>query len=299
MVRRIKVLIVEDQLEWSEALKQMYVKLVREFGAVANITVVKTSADADAELSTQEFDILSLDINLNERYPAATWRDLLNLAKMSCTAAIVVTGIAGDSKLSSESVNLSKEVADIFRTKDKTLVLGKMLGNKPSVIADTIKRFDLSGDQLAQLCNRPDINVSYFLQKAMNDSLYIIIPVNAFWNERNQFDQVARTLIRNIAVMFREDEEQNFYDELIDCIPRIHRLKSLASLAKIIGGITFAALGYIYFPIPAVGSLLGGGFLGYIIGGFVGLFLYRSLLVEIFARSIGHLAVTTYRLQMH
>jgi hypothetical protein len=290
MNRRIKVLIVEDRSNWSNALKQMYAQTISNIPAIPVITIVDNSADADAALSTDRFDLLSLDINLGEANPSAHWDDLLKLAKASCTAVIIVTGIAHEPEFSQTSLTLNEKAIQIFGARDKIKFFQKPNDDRSTKIDETIQIYQqqLPPSELLRLCDRSDINLWQIFPKAIAASTYILMPTPNAWAESDRFAKVIREMIVRIATIYgqRSEATEDWY-EYIMTLDRIARLKWLASICKVAGAFIFTIVGLLNISIPALGVVIG-GFCGLLIGGCCGLVIYRRLIIEIGIKSIGH-----------
>jgi hypothetical protein len=290
MNRRIKVLIVEDQPNWSNALKGLYEQTIAQIPAIPAITIVDNSAAADAALATDRFDLLSLDINLGETNPSAHWDDLLKLAKSSCTAVIIVTGIAHEPEFSQTSLTLNDKAIQIFGSRDKIKFFQKPNDNRTTKIDETIQIYQqqLPPSELLRLCDPPDINLWQIFPKAIAASAYILMPTPNAWAESDRFAKVIREMINKIATIYgqRHEAAEDWY-EYIMTHNRIAKLKWLASICKVAGAFIFTIVGLLTIPIPALGVVIG-GFGGLLIGGCCGLVIYRRLIVEIGIKSIGH-----------
>jgi hypothetical protein len=290
MNRRIKVLIVEDQPSWSNFLKQMYERTIANIPAIPVITIVNNSAEADAALTTDQFDLLSLDINLGETNPSAHWDDLLKLAKASCTAVIIVTGIAHEPEFSQTSLTLNEKANQIFGSRDKIKFFQKPNDDRITKIDETIQIYQqqLPPSELLRLCDRSDINLWQIFPKAIAASTYILMPTPNAWAESDRFAKVIREMIMKIATIYgqRTEAAEDWY-EYIMTRSRIAKLKWLASICKVAGAFIFTIVGLLTISIPALGVVIG-GFGGLLIGGCCGLVIYRRLIVEIGIKSIGH-----------
>lgn len=291
MTHKIKVLIVEDQAKWSTPLKQLYKERIQKIPAIPVIKVVNTSAEADAALSTDQFDLLSLDINLGESNPSAHWDDLLKIARNSCTAVIIVTGIAYEPEFANTNLTLNESAITIFGSRNKIKVFQKPEGNCTTAqIATTIESYkqQLPVAELAEFCDRTDIDFWQIFPKAVSASTYILIPASNAWAESDRFANIIRKMMMRIATIYGQGDVCEDWYELIMSQNRIARLKWLASICKVIGALIFSVVGIIsYHSVPALGGLIG-GFCGLVLGGCCGLVIYRRLIIEIGIKSIGH-----------
>jgi hypothetical protein len=293
MTRRIQVLIVEDESQWSIPLQTMYSQSIQDIGATPIIQVANTSEKAVHFLRTQKFDLLSLDINLSEEYPCANWEDLLRIAKGSCTGVIITTGISQDPDFTDIAITLDEKAEEIFGSK-------VVYRQKPSIQATTSEiarsieqyRQQLTPDKLTKMCDRQDINFWQILLKAIAASTYILIPNHNPWAESDRFANlvIRDMLMKPIAIIYKQSEETCCdWHRHVMSNNRIARFKWLASLLKVSGASLFALIGILHHGSLAPGAaVIIGGFSGMIIGGVCGLLIYSILLTELCIRSIGH-----------
>jgi hypothetical protein len=290
MTRRIKVLIIEDQPEWSKPLAKLYQQLIEQIPAIPLIQIVHTSAEADAALSIDRFDLLSLDINLSETHPAAHWDDLLKLAKQSCTAVIIVTGIAYEPEFADTNLTINEKAIDIFGSRNKIKIFQKPSGHlTPAVIATTIDTYkqQLPITEFTHFCDHADIDYWHIIAKSIAASTYILVPTPNAWAESDRFANLIRRMIMNIAKIYGQENEVEDWHDYLMSQNRIARLKWLASLCKVFGAFFLTIIGFTVIHPPAIGGIVG-GFCGLLLGGFCGLTIYRHLILEISIRSIGH-----------
>jgi hypothetical protein len=281
MAREIKILIVEDQTEWSEPLQKMYEDLTREIPALCTVEIASTSEEAVRFLQSKRFDLLSLDIDLSEdeqsRYD--TWQGLLEKAKLSCTAAIITTYTSDP--LLGEKAKKAFGSSVICRTKP-----GIHCTNDE--INDEINRYRkvLSAEELSQICDQSDIGFWPILVTSITNTFYILIPVPNPWAEAPKFADVVKTLTEEIAIIYGQSNDKWYKD--IMSTTHISFWKWTASICKVAGGLLLPALVFIkYGSIPALLATIPVA-VGFVIGGSVGIVIYGFLLVEICIKSIGH-----------
>jgi CheY-like chemotaxis protein len=107
----VRVLVVEDNHEWNEALKGMYRRILAPMNPIVQGT--RSGVEALERLESEQFDIVSLDINLTEVHPVGTdgapnaevpgfdGTDVLEKvqARRSARIVVVVTGVPANAKL--------------------------------------------------------------------------------------------------------------------------------------------------------------------------------------------------------
>jgi hypothetical protein len=294
MNRRIQVLIIEDETQWSIPLQTMYTQSIQDIGATPIVQIASTSARAKHLLSTQQFDLLSLDVNLNEEYPCANWEDLLRMAKDSCIAVIITTGISQDPTFSDIAITLNEKAVEIFG--NNIIYRQKPISQATSAeIAKSIEQYrqQLTPSKLAQLVDRPDINFWPILIRSIAASAYILIPNHNPWAESDRFTNLVTRdiLMKNIAAIYKQSEEACYeWHKDVMSTNRISRFKWLASILKVTGASLFALIGILHHPstLAPGAAVIIGGFSGMIIGGVCGLLIYSILLTELCIKSIGH-----------
>jgi CheY-like chemotaxis protein len=294
MTRRIQILIVEDEPRWSTPLQTMYSQSIQGIGATPIIQIASTSEQAANLLRSQKFDLLSLDVNLNEEYPCANWEDLLRMAKDNCTAVIITTGISQDPTFTDIAITLNEKAVEIFG--NNIIYRQKPINQTtPAEIAKSIEQYrqQLTPAKLEQLVERPDIKFWKILLKAIAASSYIVIPNHNPWAESDRFTNIVTRdiLMKNIAAIYKQSEEAcHDWHKHVMSNNRIAWFKWLASILKVTGASLFALIGILHHPsaiAPGAAAIIG-GFSGMIIGGVFGLIIYSILLTEICLKSIGH-----------
>lgn len=110
-MKEIRILVVEDEIEWNEKLVEMYRKLFGSIKPPVRYSVESTRKGQEAInlLRQKRYDLLSLDINLGSTHPTTAdgsldrtyggvdGRDLIELAKTTgCHGLIVISGFAHD-----------------------------------------------------------------------------------------------------------------------------------------------------------------------------------------------------------
>ncbi|MBC8359425.1 MAG: response regulator [Candidatus Aminicenantes bacterium] len=175
-LNEIKVLVVEDDANWKEALCQMYKQIIPQ----CHVNSASSGIDALRMIENGEkFDLLSLDINLGITHPktevghpdlnvyGADGRSVLRRAHElnACKGLIVITGLAYDTTLALVIPDLeeSKRVRMTLHAYLQDLFPGKNLYLKKypeSKIPESIRVFmkALSCKRLLSLCEDEDAN---------------------------------------------------------------------------------------------------------------------------------------------
>ena len=104
--KQISILIVEDDHNWHHSLRNMYEEILKN---KCIVKIAKTVSEAEEMLSAEDYDLLSLDINLGDNItpdsngfkPQANGLDLLAKAarKNWVNGVIVISGILTDEKV--------------------------------------------------------------------------------------------------------------------------------------------------------------------------------------------------------
>lgn len=145
-----RVLVVEDNLRWRQALCDLYETIMRRAGHAAEIVPASNGEDAirllrSAEHAKRPFDLLSLDINLGRLANTDNFddgRDVLSKAHSlrACRAVIVITGVLKDEEIdlmiadSSERINIRANLPSVLARlfpNDRSHYVPKINPNEP------------------------------------------------------------------------------------------------------------------------------------------------------------------------
>lgn len=303
-LRTIRVLVVEDDNSWREALYRMYIKVLKQANVQPVVQLASSGREALQMLRPAAFDLLSLDINLgltqptNARglpdlsIPGANGLDVLEEAykQQACSGVVVVTGIQHDTTFDvvvpdrSERQRI-KTTLPVHLNKlfpDKNRVLYKDPGASMNE-ALRIYRDILTPQNILHLCETPEPILWIHIRKTMFEAIWAaMIPSPDFWGESEKVDEKITEMIEKIIIAHgrneqgAEDAAKRLYEILkSQRNPRFQRIISMSkATGLVLGGIMGASIN------QGMGAAIG-ALAGVLIGSVIAAVLYAYQVVEI------------------
>lgn len=313
MPRPIQILIVEDDKDWGNALRQMYEEILSHANREARVELVTDPNQIEPLLQRKAYDLISVDIGLESSSPenlsGMNGIDVIELAAIreACVGIVVITQFDAAELLAftprnakNERISLRAYLNQIFSWKNDMF---QKTSTKKEDIPEAIEILKgvLTAEKILSLGEKEDPNFWSIIKRTLSKTLPLTWLANF-----DKVDQEIIEMIKKIILVYETDDQEassdakRFFDELGQRNDyqilqwRNFTSQILRKVMSVLIGVIVAIYISHKFPVnpPAGLSIAAGGILGfileYVVEGFFWTVFHCRLILEVGIRSISY-----------